>query len=238
MIPWASSNQISCICLPAGFFLLKSLSEHQNLLSEMTRSAWEYGVSFILGMDKDKPILRRRPNSPAFLETVRKQAIPTYIYAYNALKDEVSISRQRSCTSTHSYLKLVPDEIMLTPRAMNFGELDFQIIHCGEVYDPRLFSPDMPKAGIVFGHKTMPRLSRSLRYKSMKGFSLINTEHRWQSGGMLFCYNDGDNLSVQSHNLIDSDADGIWIDIALWRLCKDGRFVPVKITPDVLTIEA
>ncbi len=211
MIPWASANQISCLCFPAGFLLLNSLSESQKLL-------------------------RRRPNTPAFLEAVRKQILPAYLYAYNALTDTATTTYQRSCTPTHSYLKLIPDEL-LAPRVMRLGECEFQIIHCGEVYEPRLFSPGMPKAGIVFGHKSMPRLSRTLNTKSSKGFSLINTEHRWQSGGKLFCFTDGNNLSVKSQNLIDDD-DGIWIDIALWRLCKSGHFTPIQIKPSVLAIEA
>ena len=236
MIPWASANQISCLCFPAGFLLLNSLSESQKLLSKVTRLAFENDVSFILGIDEDKPILRRRPNTPAFLEAVRKQILPAYLYAYNALTDTATTTYQRSCTPTHSYLKLVPDEL-LAPRIMRLGECEFQIIHCGEVYEPRLFSPGMPKAGIVFGHKSMPRLSRTLNTKSSKGFSLINTEHRWQSGGKLFCFTDGNNLSVKSQNLIDDD-DGIWIDIALWRLCKSGHFTPIQIKPSALEIEA
>ncbi len=236
MIIWASEKNISCLCLPAGFFLLKSLSEHKKLLYDTTRRAFEHGVSVVLGIDEDKPILRRRPNSPAFLEAVRNQTIPSYLYAYNATTDEVSISHQRSSTPTHAYLKLVPDENMLSPRVLELGGYKLHLIHCGEMYDDRLFSPGMPKAGIVIGHKCMPRLTRSLKSKSRKGFSLINTEHRFQPGGMLFCFNDGDNMSRKSHNLID-DGDGIWIDIALWRLCKNGRFIPMRIKPSTLAIE-
>ncbi len=236
MIIWASENNISCLCLPAGFFLLKSLSEHKKFLSDTTRLAFEHGVSFVLGIDEDRPILRRRPNSPAFLEAVRNQSIPSYLYIYNAMMDEVSISHQRSSTPTHAYLKLVPDGDMLSPRMLELGDCKLQLIHCGEMYDDRVFSSNMPKAGVVVGHKCMPRLTRSLRGKAKKGFSLINTEHRFQSGGMLFCFNNSDNMSVRSHNLID-DGDGIWIDIALWRLCKNGRLLPISVKPSMLAIE-
>lgn len=228
IIRFAAQHQIDCICFPAGFFLFKTLPKAKSFLTPLIRIARRYHISFITGFDLTSILqLPRDPNSPKTAKTVKQQAMPSFLLSCNVENCKTSITHQRSSTSAHAAMRLVPDDIMLNPRIMDLGGCEFQIVHCGEVYDKRLFSPGMPKAAVVLGHKTMPRLARTLRTKSEKGYSLINSEHRIGRNGLLFCYDRGKNKSVQGSECFVGE-DGTWAELAIWELGSRGQFKPIS----------
>lgn len=227
ILDFAKRNKIACLCFPSGFLITSKITKIDPLLVPITEKARQLRISFVLGVDLIG-IFRLSPDANAsdFLRIVTSQKVPCLLASYNHRTDDLQIARQRSCTGKHARQKLVPDDIMTTPRIMDFGKIKFQIIHCGEVYDSRLFSSAMPVAGIIFGHRTMPRLARTMRVRSEQGFSLLNSEHRTGRNGMLFCYDRGRNKSL--HGSICIEHDDLWAEIAVWELTNRMRFHPVR----------
>ncbi len=222
----AQSKNVDCLCFPAGYLTTCRAAKVTALLEPLTRTAWSLGVSFVLGID----LACHFPdaNSAEFMEIVRKGKMPCLLAAFDAARDLLSITRQRSCTSEQARRKLVPDEVITAPRMMDLGGACFQIIHCGEVYDRRLFGKDIPNAQIVFGHLGMVRLAVTLAACAQRGFSLINTEHRIGKNGILFCYdNGGINKSRRGDIYAESD-NGLWAEMAVWTLGRGGRFCPAR----------
>ena len=221
---FAKTNQIDCICFPAGFLISRNITQIRSLLVPMTRVARKLQISFVLGIDGSGIMqLPIDANSPEFLRVVEKQKMPCFLFSFNAMTNKSSLIRQRSCTGEHARRKIVPDNIMTTPRTMDLGGASFQIIFCGEVYDRRLFAEAMPKAGVIFGHRTMPRLSKTMSACSRRGFSLVNSEHRSGLNGLLFCYDRGINKSKPCNgNIVVHDE--LWAEIAIWKLNAKGRF--------------
>lgn len=232
ILEFAHRNKISCLCFPSGYLTTSKIGQIPSLLVPITEKARQLRISFVLGVDLIGIFrLSSDANAPDFLEIVAKQKIPCLLASYNYRKHKLQITRQRSCTGEHVRRGLVPDNIMLPPRTVNFGNPHFQIIHCGEVYDSRLFSSRMPKAGVLFGHYTMPRLSRTMRTRSEQGFSLVNSEHRTGRGGKLFCYDRGINKTL--HNCrIRIEHDDLWAEIAVWELTSTMRFRPIRTLKD------
>ncbi len=221
LLQLAQSENVDCLCFPAGFLTTCREAKVSALLEPLARTAWSLGVSFVLGVD----LARNYPdaNSPGFMEIVRNGKMPYLLVAFDATTDRLSLTRQRSCTGEHARRKLIPDEIMTAPRMMTPGGACFQIIHCGEVYDRRLFAKDMPRAGVVFGHITMPRLMRTMGACSRRGFSLLNTEHRSGRNGLLFCFDRGIDRSRRGGVCADA-SEGLWAEMAVWELGSTGRF--------------
>lgn len=214
----ARQNNIDCLCLPSGYLAAKTPNDIKPAFSPLLRKAKQLQISFVIGSDIKSAFRSRVPHA-----IVRQQQLPAFLVAFNCDNDITTITRQRSGSSLDYRLKLVPDSVMFRPRVMRLGDCEFQIVGCGEVYDRRLFSKGMPRAAIVFGHDTMPRLSISLQSRSSSGFSLVNTEHRIHQGGYLFCYDNGENRSVRDCDHFDG-YDDLWADIAVWELDKQGSF--------------
>lgn len=221
----------NCLCLPAGYFVVKDEKEIRPLIRPILKLARRFRISFILGVDTSAILsFPEDPNSPKMLRAVRNHKMPCFLCAYSADRDKLEIHRQRSCTSAQARNKILSDEEMSEARFMPLGGSGFQIILCGEVYDERLFDEGRPRAAVVFGHVTMPRLARTLAAKSRLGFSIINTEHRTGRGGRLFCFDKGRERSVVARPCVIGDANdkGPWIDMAVWELDKRGSFRPSK----------
>jgi hypothetical protein len=228
LLSLSSSRNIDCLCFPSGYITTSKIDRIVPLLEPLTRTARKSRISFIMGIDLTAILnLSADANSPEFVEIVRKQKMPCLLASFNGETTRLSLTRQRSCTGEHARRKLVSNEIMRVPRIMTLGDVCFQIVHCGEVYDRRLFSKGMPKAGIIFGHYTMPRLSRTMSACSRMGFSLVNTEHRSDTGGLLFCFDRGAS-KIKHCDLHIDHGDDLWAEMAVWELNNAGRFRSVQ----------
>lgn len=223
LLQLAKTKNVDCLCFPAGYLTTGKSTHISSFLAPLIRTARKLDVSFVLGIDLAKWF--PNPDSAEFIEVVRKGKIPCLLASFNATTNRLSLTRQRSGTSGHARRKLVSDEIMSVPRVMEFEAATTNVICCGEIYDRRLFSQAMPKAGMVFGHLAMARLSRTLRLCSEMGFSLINSEHRIGRSGLHFCYDRGKNNSVRGGFSIEHD--DLWAEIAVWELTDRMRFKPV-----------
>ncbi len=233
ILDFAHRNKVSCICFPSGFLTTAKIDKIPPLLVPVTGKARELRIFFVLGVDLSSiSRLSPNPNAPDFVETVLKQTMPCLLAAYDHRNNALTITRQRSATTEHVRRGLVSDEIMMNPRIMDLGSARFQIIGCGECYDDRIYSPGIPtKAGIIFGHFSMPRLSRTMRCRSEAGFSLVNSEHRTLRGGMLFCYDRGKNKTFHNCRKYVEHGD-LWADLAVWELTERMRFHPVHEVKD------
>jgi hypothetical protein len=226
ILEFAQRNKISCLCFPSGVLITSRISQITPLLVPITEKARKLRISLVLGVDLLGIFrLSSHANAPDFLDAVEKQKVPCLLASYNHRKHDLLVTRQRSCTGEHARRGLVPDDIMNTPRIMNLGGVCFQVIHCGEVYDSRLFSSGMPRAGVIFGHLTMPRLSRTMRIRSEQGFSLVNSEHRIGHGGKLFCHDRGMDKTRGDGFVVEHN--GLWAEMGVWELSDKMRFKPI-----------
>ena len=237
LIEAAAKAKIDCLCFPAGYLIAKNLRDIPRLDSPIIRRAKQLKISFIIGIDTqaiNNPRITGA-DSPAMLRLVKEGNVPCFLSSYSAERGTLELYQQRTCTHYQAENRMAPASAMAERHLMHLGENSFQIILCGEIYDNRMLGEDAPKAGVVFGHTTMSRLSRTLRLKSRRGFSLINTEHRTGRGGMIFSFDNGYDMSVYSRPVKIADADGLWIDAVVWTL--DGRgFWGANLNPENLKI--
>jgi hypothetical protein len=238
LIEAAAKAKIDCVCFPAGYLIAKNLREIPIIDRPIVQRAKQLKISFIIGIDTqaiNNPSITSA-DCPAMLRLVKEGNVPCFLTAYSAERGTLHLYQQRTCTHYQAENRMASEWLMEDRNTMHLGDgQSFQIILCGEIYDNRLLDEKAPKAGVIFGHTTMSRLSRTLRLKSQRGFSLINTEHRTGRGGLIFNFDRGYDMSVPSRPIRIADARGLWIDAVVWTL--DGRgFWGANMNPENLKI--
>jgi hypothetical protein len=192
----AKKAHIDCVFLPAGFLITSAEHQIKSTIKPILNKAKTFKISFTLGCDLEEIKRFRVSDGVRMLEAVTLQKIPCLLAYYNAATDKIQIIRQRSCTSFQAREKMLSDTIM-QPMIMDVAGTKLNCIFCGELYENRLFKDTAPATGIILGHWTMPRLSRSLMAKGRQGFSLVHSEHRTGCGGLLLCNDRGSDKSVR-----------------------------------------
>ena len=218
----APYSNISAIFYPSGYLLAKTESEINPLVRPLIRQAKRSKVSFVLGVDLQeiKSYRYASPDFPAMLNAVKNGKIPCFLVVYDATIGKTSILRQRSASSYHAHSKMLPDNVMV-PHILDVAGVPVQIIFCGEIYDTRLLSGDAPKTAVILGHRTMTRLTQTMRGKSKRGFTLLNSEHRTGKYGMSFCFKRGEECGYYHKEQIEM-VSGFWIELACWKIGARG----------------
>ena len=223
----AKKVNIDSVFLPAGFLITSDEHQIKPTLKPILNKAKASKTSFIIGIDLEEIKGFRTSDGKKMLDAVSNQSIPCLLAHFDSANGKTHIIRQRSCTSFQAHQKMLSDAIM-QPRSLDIAGTKFNWIFCGELYEPRLFKKTAPAAGIVLGHWTMPRLSKSLKSKGRQGFSLVHSEHRTGRGGLLLCTDRGIDKSLRPSVHIEGD-NGLWAELAAWEILDMGRMNPVKI---------
>ena len=221
LLHFAHQAHIDLICLPSGYLITPNKSDIISLTKPILRLAKQYNIAITLGIDLTEiTTFPDDPNSTRMLKAVTSGMMPCFMATYHTSLQKTILTNQRSCTPYQSTQRLAPDHIM-QPRTISLNGIAFQLIQCGEIYSNVLFNESAPKAGVVCGHWSMPRLSRTLAVKGALGYSLINSEHRSGENGLHFCNDRGQNKSV--YNCRHFEEGHIWANAAVWELTEKGR---------------
>ena len=222
----ARQQQIDLIALPAGHLTVTTRAEVIPAVRPILRHAKKYGISVVVGVDLAEIRNYRTTDSGKMLEAYCTFSIPLFLVVYDAATDKTEVYRQRSASSYHARLGVVPDGVM-QPRTIDICGSTVQIVFCGEVYEPRLFGEDAPPTAIIVGHATMPRLGRTFKAKGREGFSVIHSEHRVGRGGTLLCNDRGIDQGQLATLHIEGEND-LWLEAAIWEVTDKGRIRPVQ----------
>lgn len=222
----ARQQKIDLLVLPAGFLTVTTRAEILPTIRPIIRLARKYDISIVVGVDLEEIKRFRSSDSVRMIELVTLGQMPTFLCIFDAATGKTEVFRQRSATSRHGRLRLVPDEVM-TPKTLVLRGISTQVVVCGEMFDPRLFQETAPPTAIIITHTFIPRFSKSLKAKGRMGFSLVHSDHRIGHGGTLFCNDQGTDRS-QGATLHVEGERGLWLEAALWQLSDKGRIRPAQ----------
>jgi hypothetical protein len=230
LVEMAGNNLVDLLAFPAGYLLARDESEIPKLIWPIIETAKKQKISFTLGVDTQAILHPKynQANAPAMHKLVAEYKVPCHIACYSREIGSLTLHRQRSCTNYQAERRMAPMEAIAENCIMKVAGFAYSHIHCGELYHLDLFTrgPQYPKAKIIYGHSTMTRLPRSLLSRSLRGFSLINSEHRQCQGGMLYNYSDGENKSIYAKPCFVDRSNGFFVDMAIWKLGKQGFYSP------------
>lgn len=222
----ARQQKIDLLVLPAGFVTIQKETEILPAVRPIIRLAKKYGISVVVGVDLSEIRSYRAVDSGKMLEAYCTFSIPLFLVVYDAVTGKTQVYRQRSATSYHARLGVVPDGVM-QPRTIDICGSTVQIVFCGEVYDPRLFRETAPPTALIAAHTAMPRAGKTLRAKGRRGFSIISCEHRACCDGKHLCNDRGIDRSQQATLHIDGE-NGLWLEAATWHVTDKGRIRPAQ----------
>lgn len=221
LLHFAHHTCIDLVCLPAGYLITPNKSDIISLTKPILTLAKQYNIAITLGIDLTEiTTFPDDPNSARMLKAVASGMMPCFMATYHPSLQKTILTNQISCTPYQSIRGLVPDNIM-QPRIISLNGIALQLIQCGEIYSKTLLSESSPKAGVICGHWSMPRLSRTMAVKGNLGYSLINTEHRSGKNGLHFCNDRGQNKNV--YNCRHFEEGQAWAGVTVWELTEKGR---------------
>ena len=222
----ARQQKIALLVLPAGFLTVATRAEVMPAVRPILRLAKRHGISVVVGVDLAEIRSYRTVDSGKMLEAYCTFSIPLFLVVYDAATNKTEVYRQRSATSYHARLGVVPDAVM-QPRILILQGVPIATCFCGELYEPRLFGKNAPPTAIIVGHTTMPRLGRTFKAKGREGFSVIHSEHRVGRGGTLLCNDLGIDRGQLATLHIEGE-NGLWLEVAIWEVTDKGRILPAR----------
>jgi hypothetical protein len=177
---------VQLLCLPGGYFCVKSEAELKEAKSRIVQEAKRAGIAVAVGIDcsQEKNSNKKQTTSPDTEHLVRTQTLPSFVATWSPKHEH--IWRQRSVNSKDQWC--VPEKVCKRPQTLHVSGKKIEILACGELFNERIRNSIVaghPSAVVDLSHDGKGfRADHSLRLLAHKGMYTFCCTHANMKGAI------------------------------------------------------
>jgi hypothetical protein len=190
----AKREGVQLLCLPGGYFWVKSDAEFKNAQNRVVQEARRTGIAIAVGIDysQTEKSKKEKTRSPSSESLVRTKALPSFAVAWSPRQHKKSW-RQRSVNSKDQ--RLVSEQDCKKPQVLRVSGRPIEILTCGELFNECIRDSIIarhPSAVVGLSHIGKGfRANRSLQSLARKGMYTFCCTHANLKGAMKRAFAPG-----------------------------------------------
>jgi hypothetical protein len=189
----AKGERVQVLCLPGGYFWVKSKAEFKRAQSRIVEEARRARIAVAVGMDySQRKKSKKKTRSPDTEYLVHTQTLPSFALAWSP-RQYRQIWRQRSVNSQDQ--RLVHEENCRRPQTLRVSGRKIEILTCGELFNKCIRESIIerhPRAVVDLSHIGKGfRADRSLKLLASKGMYALCCTHADMKGAMKRAFAPG-----------------------------------------------